>query len=180
MVYSGAVDRVVGRPAPKAGDPVLVCDGSERPIGWGLFNPDSMFRVRIMQLAEECFGGAAGLLQSRPDPQQLVAARVAQAVALRASLGLRCGPAAKAAPAAAAEGASTSVFRLVNSEGDRLSGLIVDVLGDHLVVSSSGGVGWGGVGRCRERGLAAGLARTVAGTVVTCPVCCGMFHTTRA
>jgi hypothetical protein len=130
---------------------VLVCDGSERPIGWGLFNPDSMFRVRIMQLAEECFGGAAGLLQSRPDPQQLVAARVAQAVALRASLGLRCGPAAKAAAAGqAADGGSTSVFRLVNSEGDRLSGLIVDVLGDHLVVSSSGGwsgvVEWGGVG----------------------------------
>lgn len=46
QVYSGAVDRVVGRPAPKAGDVVLVCDGSEKAIGWGVFNPDSMFRVR--------------------------------------------------------------------------------------------------------------------------------------
>lgn len=46
MVYSGAVDRVLGRPAPKAGDAVLVCDGSEKTIGWGVFNPSSMFRVR--------------------------------------------------------------------------------------------------------------------------------------
>lgn len=46
QVYSGAVDRVVGRPTPRAGDVVLVCDGSEAPIGWGVFNPESMFRVR--------------------------------------------------------------------------------------------------------------------------------------
>lgn len=46
MVYSGAVDRVVGRPAPQAGDSVLVCDGAERAIGWGVYNPHSMFRVR--------------------------------------------------------------------------------------------------------------------------------------
>lgn len=46
IVYSGAVDRVVGRPAPRAGDCVLVGDGAESVIGWGVFNPDSMFRVR--------------------------------------------------------------------------------------------------------------------------------------
>lgn len=45
-VYGGAVDRVVGRPAPKAGDVVLVCDGAEQPLGWGVYNPNSMFRVR--------------------------------------------------------------------------------------------------------------------------------------
>jgi 23S rRNA G2069 N7-methylase RlmK/C1962 C5-methylase RlmI len=53
MVYSGAVDRVKGRPAPKTGDMVLVSDGSENPIGWGLYNSVSMFCVRLMQLEEE-------------------------------------------------------------------------------------------------------------------------------
>lgn len=81
----------------------------------------------MMQLADECFGGASALAPNLP---RLLAARIQQAVALRASLGLRCG-------AEQREGA-TNVFRLVNSEGDRLSGLIVDALGPCLVVSSSG------------------------------------------
>lgn len=34
-------------------------------------------------------------------------------------------------------GPDTSVFRLCNSEGDRLSGLVVDVLGEVAVVASS-------------------------------------------
>lgn len=53
MVYSGAVDRIIGRPPPKTGDTVLVADGSEKPIGWGLYNSVSMFCVRLMQLEEE-------------------------------------------------------------------------------------------------------------------------------
>lgn len=59
MVYSGAVDRVLGRPAPKAGDPVLVCDGSERAIGWGVYNPDSMFRIRQGVFSMNCLRRAA-------------------------------------------------------------------------------------------------------------------------
>jgi hypothetical protein len=53
MVYSGAVDRVVGRPPPVAGDLVLVTDGAEQPIAWGVYNPLSMFAVRIMQTEDE-------------------------------------------------------------------------------------------------------------------------------
>lgn len=53
MVYSGAVDRIIGRPPPKTGDIVLVADGTEKPIGWGLFNSVSMFCVRLMQLEGE-------------------------------------------------------------------------------------------------------------------------------
>eukprot|EP00268_Persea_americana_P031376 TRINITY_DN3050_c5_g1_i2.p1 TRINITY_DN3050_c5_g1~~TRINITY_DN3050_c5_g1_i2.p1 ORF type:complete len:416 (+),score=91.57 TRINITY_DN3050_c5_g1_i2:47-1294(+) len=53
MVYSGAVDRIIGRPPPKTGDVVLVADGSEKPIGWGLYNSVSMFCVRLMQLEAE-------------------------------------------------------------------------------------------------------------------------------
>ncbi|XP_028965909.1 uncharacterized protein [Malus domestica] len=53
MVYSGAVDRIIGRPPPRTGDIVLVADGAEKPIGWGMYNSVSMFSVRLMQLEEE-------------------------------------------------------------------------------------------------------------------------------
>lgn len=53
MVYSGAVDRIIGRPPPKTGDIVLVADGTEKPIGWGLYNSVSMFCVRLMQFEDE-------------------------------------------------------------------------------------------------------------------------------
>ncbi|CAN1155649.1 hypothetical protein LINPERPRIM_LOCUS11491 [Linum perenne] len=53
MVYSGAVDRIIGRPPPKTGDVVLLSDAAVKPIGWGLYNSASMFAVRLMQLEEE-------------------------------------------------------------------------------------------------------------------------------
>lgn len=56
MVYSGAVDRIIGKPPPKTGDMVLVADGTQKPIGWGLYNSSSMFCVRLMQLEEEVSG----------------------------------------------------------------------------------------------------------------------------
>jgi 23S rRNA G2069 N7-methylase RlmK/C1962 C5-methylase RlmI len=54
------------------------------------------------------------------DVAALVELRIRQAVALRATLGL---------PSEA-----TNVLRLLNSEGDRLSGVIADMLGDVVVV----------------------------------------------
>lgn len=53
MVYSGAVDRIIGKPPPQTGDVVIVADGTENPIGWGLYNSVSMFCVRLMQLQHE-------------------------------------------------------------------------------------------------------------------------------
>ncbi|PWZ24853.1 Ribosomal RNA large subunit methyltransferase I [Zea mays] len=119
MVYSGAVDRIIGRPPPKSGDIVLVADGTEKPIGWGLYNSVSMFCVRLMQLEEE----------ARRDPtcalnmERLLEARISSAVGLRHSLGL--------------PSADTNAYRLINSEGDRLSGLIVDIFADVAVIASS-------------------------------------------
>ncbi|TVU32782.1 hypothetical protein EJB05_24538, partial [Eragrostis curvula] len=119
MVYSGAVDRIIGRPPPKSGDVVLVADGTEKPIGWGLYNSVSMFCVRLMQLEEE----------ARRDPtcalnmERLLEARILSAVNLRRSLGL--------------PSANTNAYRLINSEGDRLSGLIVDIFADAAVIASS-------------------------------------------
>ncbi|GAQ87325.1 hypothetical protein KFL_003450110 [Klebsormidium nitens] len=117
-VYGGAVDSVVGRPPPAAGDVVVVTDGQKRAFGWGVYNPASMFRVRLMQTDLDVDREPGCLL----DLPALIRARVQQAVALRRTLGL--------------PSAQTSVYRLINSEGDRLSGLIADVLGDHVVVLS--------------------------------------------
>eukprot|EP00775_Hariotina_reticulata_P013620 gene13620-13746_t len=79
------------------------------PLGWGVFNPVSMFRVRILQTEAEALSA-------------LVDLRVSQAVALRAALGL--------------PSESTNVMRLINSEGDRLSGVVADALGEVVVVQS--------------------------------------------
>ncbi|GLT75770.1 hypothetical protein SLA2020_474690 [Shorea laevis] len=119
MVYSGAVDRIIGRPPPRTGDIVLVADGTEKPIGWGLYNSVSMFSVRLMQLEEEATRDPSFAFNM----EKLLEARIDAARELRKSLGL--------------PSANTNAYRLVNSEGDRLSGLIVDVFGDLAVIASS-------------------------------------------
>lgn len=119
MVYSGAVDRIIGRPPPKTGDIVLVADGSEKPIGWGLYNSVSMFCVRLMQLEEETTRDPLCAL----NVDKLLEARIGAAIELRKSVRL--------------PSSETNAYRLVNSEGDRLSGLIVDIFGNFAVVASS-------------------------------------------
>ncbi|CAM0946576.1 unnamed protein product [Alopecurus aequalis] len=119
MVYSGAVDRIIGRPPPKTGDVVLVADGSEKPIGWGLYNSVSMFCVRLMQLEEEAKRDPTSALNM----ERLLEERISSSVDLRHKLGL--------------PSTNTNAYRLINSEGDRLSGLIVDVFADVAVVASS-------------------------------------------
>ncbi|KAJ6802171.1 uncharacterized protein M6B38_179190 [Iris pallida] len=119
MVYSGAVDRIIGRPPPRTGDIVLVADGSEKAIGWGLYNSVSMFCVRLMQLEEEATRDPFCALNM----EKLLEARFDAAMDLRNKMGL--------------PSADTNAYRLINSEGDRLSGIIVDVFGDVAVVASS-------------------------------------------
>jgi 23S rRNA G2069 N7-methylase RlmK/C1962 C5-methylase RlmI len=129
MVYNGAVDRIIGRPPPKSGNVVLVADGTEKPIGWGLYNSVSMFCVRLKQLEEEArslynlrqhfttrriLAAQASILLNfvvSRDPtcalnmERLLEARISSAVDLRRSL---CLPSA-----------NTNDYRLINSEGDR-------------------------------------------------------------
>ncbi|XP_057486179.1 uncharacterized protein LOC130772400 isoform X1 [Actinidia eriantha] len=119
MVYSGAVDRIIGRPPPKTGDIVLVADGTEKPIGWGLYNSISMFCVRLMQLEQEVARDPSCAL----DVEKLLETRIHEATQMRRSLGL--------------PSSITSAYRLVNSEGDGLSGLIVDIFGEVAVIASS-------------------------------------------
>ncbi|XP_020528561.1 uncharacterized protein LOC18443228 isoform X2 [Amborella trichopoda] len=119
MVYSGAVDRIIGRPPPTTGDVVFVTDGTQKPIGWGLYNSVSMFCVRLMQLEEDARRDSSSILNM----EKLLETRIDDAIDLRRRIGLPSGV--------------TNAYRLVNSEGDRLSGLIIDVFGDFAVIASS-------------------------------------------
>jgi 23S rRNA (cytosine1962-C5)-methyltransferase len=105
-VYANGVARVEGDPA--AGDVVALCDHDGRFIGQGFYNPRSQIPVRLCTRADE------------PVDATFFRARIARARAARARLGL---PSER-----------TNVYRLVNSEGDDLPGLVVDVYGDAAVV----------------------------------------------
>ena len=104
-VFSGAIGRVEGEGASGGGE---ICDvvaaGGER-LGCGFFNSNSTIRVRMLT-----FGG------NDPFDHDVLARRIADAVALRGPI-LTDG---------------TDSCRLVNSEGDRLPGLIVDKYGTGL------------------------------------------------
>ena len=105
-VLESAIDKVEGNPV--AGDVVDLMTHDRMFVARGLYNPKSRIRIRLF-----VFDAAV------PIDDALFEARLASAVALRHSLGLLD-------PAGAC--------RLVNSEGDDLSGLIVDRYGEYLAV----------------------------------------------
>ncbi|KAL1503923.1 hypothetical protein AB1Y20_012384 [Prymnesium parvum] len=113
LVYAGAVHTVQQPPA--AGGVVDVTDGAGEPIGWGVWNGASLYRVRLLALAHE------GL--EHRCVATLLRARLREAAQRREACGL---PSER-----------TSAFRLVNGEGDRLSGLTVDLFGRVAVAVSS-------------------------------------------
>lgn len=105
-IFSGAIQRVDGAPAP--GDLVAVRTQGGDYLATGYYNPHSQIRARLLTWDE---GETVG-----PDFWR---ARLAQALALRQALALE--------PA-------TTAYRLVNAEADGLPGLIVDRYGDYLVL----------------------------------------------
>jgi 23S rRNA (cytosine1962-C5)-methyltransferase len=105
-VYANAIDKVEGDCGP--GDIVSLCDHDGRLIGRGFYNPRSQIPVRLCTRKDE------------PVDAAFFRTRLGRAGALRTRLGL---------PSTA-----TDVYRLVNSEGDDLPGLVVDVFGDAAVV----------------------------------------------
>jgi len=103
-VFSGAIERVHGKPA--AGDTVEV-RSSAAPLALAAYSPKSQIRARVWSFdAAEEIG---------PD---FFRARLARALALRESL-----PAAR----------NTNALRLVHGESDGLPGLVVDRYADVLV-----------------------------------------------
>ena len=104
-VYENAIDRVEGDAGP--GDVVSLLDHDARFIGRGFYNPRSQIPVRLATRADAPVGA------------DFFRARVAAAKALRRRLDL---------PSKA-----TTIYRLINSEGDDLPGLVVDVYDDAAV-----------------------------------------------
>lgn len=105
-LFSGGVQRVDGQPV--AGDAVDVLDADGRFIGRGLYSPDSQIVVRLLTRVDEAIDAS------------LIARRIDAALAIRRRLGL--------------PNAATNAYRLINSEGDGLPGLTVDVFANTMVV----------------------------------------------
>jgi 23S rRNA (cytosine1962-C5)-methyltransferase len=105
-VYANAIDRVEGEAAP--GAVVSLVDHDGRFIGRGLYNPRSQIPVRLLTRKDEPVDGA------------FVGRRVKSAAALRARLRL--------------PSPETTAYRLLNSEGDDVPGLVADVFGDAVAV----------------------------------------------
>ena len=104
-VYSGAIDRVTGSPAP--GDIVDVVDSRGALLGRGYCNPQSKIAVRMLAWDDT------------PIDDAFWSGRVQAAVERRSAL--------------LADG-STTACRLVHAEADFLPGLIVDRFADIVVV----------------------------------------------
>ncbi len=127
-VYKGAVQRLAGYERP--GDPCEIVAADGRRLGHGYCNPASRILARVV-------GRREGPL--RP---QLLRQRLADAVRWRAEQGLgrpgdpQSGRAPLGEPADPDDpddpDGATDAYRLVNSEGDRLPGLVVDRYGDGI------------------------------------------------
>jgi 23S rRNA G2069 N7-methylase RlmK/C1962 C5-methylase RlmI len=113
LVFADTVRKVFGTPEP--GSEVTVKDEKDTIVGRGFYNPFSMYRVRLIATKDDKLFGA--------QIEELIFARIQQAMAMRRSLQL--------------PRTDTTVYRLVNGEGDQLSGLIIDVLGKQVVIESS-------------------------------------------
>ncbi len=109
--YANAVDRLDGDAAP--GDVVGVVDSDGHFIGRGLWNPRSQIPVRLCTRKDEAVN------------EMFFRRRLEEAKALRARVGL---------PTKDRGARATDAYRLVNSEGDQLPGLVIDVFGNAAVV----------------------------------------------
>jgi len=104
-IFSQAIDRI--EPAsPEAGAPVTVHDSLGSLIGMGYCNPATTIAIRMIAWGEA------------PAIEELVARRLKGALELRRRF----------------IGEDTNAYRLVNGDGDGLSGVVVDRFGDVLVV----------------------------------------------
>ena len=106
-VFGGAIERIEGEPEPGAEVALYASDGQF--IATGLYNPASQIRVRLYSWNE-----------GQPLDAELWGARLESAIALRQAI---YGPFD-----------AESACRLVFSEADGLSGLVVDRYGDWLLV----------------------------------------------
>lgn len=140
IVYGGAVASVIGN--PQLADPVIVVDHANAVVGWGTYNPHSMYRVRVLEMAweVEVTRNPSDVTKTavRCDVGEVIKRRVRKAFQLRRDV----------FPDWFEKNDSdnvntTTTYRLFNAEGDRLSGACCDVYTDrrtnvaYAVLSSS-------------------------------------------
>ncbi len=104
-IFSQAIDRIEP-PSPEPGAPVTVHDAAGALLGVGYCNPATTIAIRMLAWGES------------PAIEELIARRLKGALELRRRF-IR---------------ADTNSYRLLNGDGDGLSGLVVDRFGDVLVV----------------------------------------------
>lgn len=113
LICDKSILEVLG--APQTSDEVSVTDNEGQEFARGVFNTTSNYKVRILAWSFE-------KVASLPI-ESLITERIRTAVALRSHVVSCAG--------------STNVYRLINSEGDYLSGLHVDVFNGTVVAQSS-------------------------------------------
>lgn len=99
---------------PQLGECVTVSDSDGVPIGLGVYNPNSLYRVRILAWAHEHLTSLDEVIQHR----------LKQALTLREVF---------------IDPAHTTAYRLLNSEGDGLSGVTIDLYASTGVIAISAG-----------------------------------------
>ncbi|HQR11891.1 MAG TPA: class I SAM-dependent methyltransferase [Casimicrobiaceae bacterium] len=114
-IFSGAIDRIEGEPAPGGAVTVVAADGAF--LARAAFSPSSQIRARVWSFD-----------QTEIVDEAFITRRVARAVAARAPL----------------FDAAHSAGRLVHGESDGLPGVIADRYGDVVVLqcSSAGAESW--------------------------------------
>lgn len=118
-IFSGALAGEPQGDAPPDSDWVLVCDHRGHPLGDALLSPASAIRLRMIGAGESLFQGHP----SPDDERALWTQRLDDALARRRREGIDTAPG--------------SAFRALNSEGDGVPGVIVDVFGPALVLQLS-------------------------------------------
>ncbi|MGC9358014.1 MAG: class I SAM-dependent rRNA methyltransferase [Anaerolineae bacterium] len=106
-IFSGAVKRLAGEPAP--GDLVAVRSAGGDFLAWGHYSPHSQIRVRLFSWREE----------DDADSAEFWRERLARAILARTHL---------------ADNEATTAYRLIYAESDGVPGLVVDRYGDTVVV----------------------------------------------
>ncbi|KTD37457.1 SAM-dependent methyltransferase [Legionella moravica] len=112
-IFPKAIARNIGKLV--TGHLVAIHGAEEEYIGVGVYNEHSLYRVRVLALANEPF--------DKSNYKSIISHRLLQAQRVRQSLNL--------------PSEQTTAYRLFNSEADGLSGLTIDRFNQITVISSS-------------------------------------------
>ena len=144
-VFSGAIHRIDGQ-IGELGGPCVVLDERDNVLGAGHYNPHSKIAVRILEHRRTTD------VSFEPAPfEALVRQRLNAAVRRRNQLGL--------------PSPDTNVYRLVNAEGDLLTGLIIDIVGQTAVMQTNSRAMYEARGALSEALMALEGIKAVVGVV---------------